>query len=317
MYSGNQYFLTMCNRLGYQIEFKQFLIMEKLLNVFMKRYEYEGFDDKFKELYGNRNLFDLFLFFAPAVAWFEKEGVGLTALPASAVAKYNAVGKPTHWNVFAMNGQFSFELNESNSVLMFNDEAMTIPFLHLMYEAGFMNRLDSAANQNIDLQSTPYIIEAYDENVNTASKWSQMLSKFKSRIVLRKRRDGKQNDLAQSQVLNTGVDLKVKEFTSAYNDFLSRAYTYMGIKNVNIEKNERLLVGEISANDIVIQNNYTNCLNMRQKAFDEIKLKFGYDIKVKPANLESMLPDLNYGFSGNQNINKGGNTIENNRNKTE
>ena len=206
MYSANQYFLNMCNRLGYTIQLKEFLIMEKLLNVFMKRYEYEGFDDNYKELYGNRNLFDLFLFFAPAVAWFEQEGQGLMALPASSVAKYNAVGKPTHWNVFAVNGEFNFELNEDNSVLMFNDEAMTIPFIHLMYETGFMTKLDSASNQNIDLQSTPYVIEAFDENVGGASKWGQLLNSFKSRIVLRKRRDSKQQDISQSQVLNTGVD---------------------------------------------------------------------------------------------------------------
>ena len=121
-----------------------------------------------------------------------------------------------------------------------------------------------------------------------------MLNEFKSRIVLRKKRDkGDKNDLLQSQVLNLGVELKTPDFMKAYNEFLFRAHTYLGIKNVNIEKSERLLTGEVSANDILVQNNYTNAMNMRQKCFDELAAKGIADkITVKPTELHTMTADI-------------------------
>lgn len=284
---------SLCARNGYEWNEKLYIVMERFLNLFMTRYEYEGIPEEFEQLYGNRNLFELMLFFSPAVAWFRRGGK-LMALPVSGTYKYNAVGKPVNWTAYAINGTFSEELNEKNSVLMFNDQAMSVPYLQLLYEARFLIKLDSAMSQNIDLQSTPYIIEAFDENAKSASTWTKMLNEFKSRIVLRKKRDkGDKNDLLQSQVLNLGVELKTPDFMKAYNEFLFRGHTYLGIKNVNIEKSERLLTGEISANDILVQNNYTNALNMRQKCFDELASKGIADkITVKPTELQTMTADI-------------------------
>ena len=283
---------SLMGKFGYAQDRITNLILENFLNIHMSRFELENVPEGFDKLYGNRNLYDLFLFFAPAVAVFEHKGIGVIALPASTIAEYNAVGKPTKWNVFSINGQFSKELNEDNSVLIFNDEALTIPYLHLEYEARFLRKIDLAMNQNIDLQSTPYVIEAFDESTKSASKWTDLLHSFTSRIVLRKKREAdKRNDLIQqSQVLNTNVDLKIKEFQSAYTQFLYRAYTYEGIKNIDIEKNERLLTGEISGNDSIIQLNYTNALNARRKGWESVNKMFGTKFSIKPRDMESIIP---------------------------
>ena len=285
--------MSLIGRYGYSYDEQTYLILENFLNLFMSRYEYEGLPDEFGEYYSDPNMFELYLFFAPAVTWFVDPVKGLMVLPVTGATKLNAVGKPTEWRAVAINGTFNVELNEDNAVLMFNDKAKTVPYLHLMYEGRFMRKLDLASNQNIDLQSTPYIIEAFDENSKGAGIWERMLNSFKSRIVLRKNREkDTRNSFAQSQVLKTDVDLKVKDYMTAYNEFLFRAHTYIGIKNVNIEKSERLLTGEVSANDILVQNNYTNGLNARQKAFDEIYKKFGIKVTVKPTDLKTMVADI-------------------------
>ena len=308
MYSFNKVGFQLCARNGYEWNEKMYIIMERLLNLFMERYEYEGLPEEFSHLYGNRKMFEFMLFFSPAVAWFKDNSQGLIALPVSGTYKFNAVGKPVEWTAYAINGAFSKQLSEDNSVLMFNDQAMSIPYLHLLYEAKYLIKLDSAMNQNIDLQSTPYIIEAFDENNKTAQTWSKLLNDFKSRIVLRKKRDkDSKNDLLQSQVLNTNVELKINEYMKAYNEFLFRAHTYLGIKNVNIEKSERLLTGEISANDILVQNNYTNCLETRQKCFDELYYKgIAPKITVKPTELQTMTADISSMYMGNNSFKKGG-----------
>ena len=283
---------AMVGHYGYEWDRKMYIIMQRFLNLYMKRFKYTGFSDKFLERYGNRSLWELFLFFAPAVAWL-KDGTGeLICLPVSGEWKYNAVGKPTSWRVWAINGAFSKELNENNSVLMFNDEAMSIPYIQLSYEARYMRKLDMAMEQNINLQSTPYVIEAFDENVNSANNWAKLVNNFVSRIVIRGKRDKGDQQHLQSQVLKTDVPLQIKDFMTAYNEFNFRALSYLGFKNVNIEKSERLLTGEISANDMVLQDNYTNALEMRRLAIEEVNRKLGQNIKVEPMELESLLPDF-------------------------
>lgn len=312
---------SLCSRNGLEWNEKIYLIMERFMNLYMTRYELDGIPDEFVELYGNRNMYELYKFFAP-IAWF-KDGNDLLALPVSGEYKYNVAGKPVKWTAYAINGTKTWELNENNSVLMFNDEAMTIPYVQLLYEARYLVKLDSAMNQNIDLQSTPYVIEAFDENTKSTSTWTSLLSKFTSRIVLRKKRDkSDKNDLMQSQVLNTGVELKVDEFMKAYNEFLFRAHTYLGIKNVNIEKSERLLTGEVSANDILVQSNYTNGLTMEQKAFDEMYRKgiISKPITVKPTDLQTMTADISSMYQAQGGIfNKGVNNNANvgSKSKTE
>lgn len=282
--------------MGYEIDEITYLIMENFLNTFMCRYDYEGIPEDCDKLTGYRNLQDLYIFFAPCIAWFEDKKHGPMYLPVSGMTEFNAVGKPKKWRVFSFNGIIDKELTDKESVLIFNDEALSIPYLHLLYEAKFMKKLDLAMNQNIDLQSTPYVIEAFEENKKQASTWSYLLQTFKSRIVLRKRKSEERNPLEASQVLNTDVEFKNPDFMKAYNEFLFRAHTYMGIKNVNIEKSERLLTGEISANDIIVQSNYTNGLDMRNKGFEQVNKMFGTNIKAKPTDLQTMVADMSSAY---------------------
>lgn len=279
---------------GYEFDERTYVIIERFLKLYLSRFEYKGIPDEVLNLYGGRKLWDLYLFFAPAVCWFKDPVYGVVCLPVSGSWKYNIVGKPVEWSVFAVNGKFHKELNDKNSVLMFNDNVLSIPYLQLLYESRFMRKLDMAMNQNIDLQSQPYIIEAYDDTVKTTSVWNKMLDKFKSRIVVRKPKDNTQkNSLIQSQVLNLSVDLKTKDMMTAYNEFLNRALTYLGFKNVNIEKSERLLTGEVSANDVVLQANYTDCLKSRNYSLDRVNKMFGVNYSVEPVDLESMIADIN------------------------
>lgn len=298
----NQYYNTMslqlCGKYGIPYDEKTMIIMERFLNQFMSRFHYKGMPDHTNEVYGYRKMWEFFLFFAPSVAWFEDPTEGLLCLPTSGEYEYNAVGKPTKWYVSAINGAFTNKpLTEKNSVLMFNDQALSIPIIQLLYECRFMSKLDMAMMQNIDLQSTPYVIEAFEEEGKTASMWSQVLKSFKSHVVLRKRREkDRVTELSKSQVLDTRVDLKIKDLMTAYNEFLFRAHTYLGIKNVNIEKSERLLTGEVSANDILIQMNYTNCLNARGDCFEQVNKMFSTHVEVEPPELETMMADLSSAY---------------------
>ena len=65
--------------------------------------------------------------------------------------------------------------------------------------------------------------------------------------------------------------------------FENRIFTYLGLNNVTFEKKERMLTGELSQDDQVIQSNYSNALNCRKTAIEQMNKMFGTSITIKPA----------------------------------
>ena len=50
MYSFNKVGFQLCARNGYEWNEKMYIIMERLLNLFMERYEYDGLPEEFDHL---------------------------------------------------------------------------------------------------------------------------------------------------------------------------------------------------------------------------------------------------------------------------
>lgn len=268
------------------------LIMEKLYNIYLSRFRYENLPDGFQELIGTRNFVDGQLFFQPSVAWFNDSKYGVICLPTSGDYKFNVVGRPVRWSCWGYNGD-KWDLGEENSVIMFNDEAMSIPFLHLSYEAGFMSQADRTAKQNLLAQRQPYVIETDEDTLKSAQAAMEQLEEFKPFIF--KRKTEKRNpEPIETKVFQTGVPIITKEMDDLFTIHWNRALTYLGINNIGVQdKKERLVVAETSGNDMLIQTNLTNALNQRREAIDKVNAMFGTNIKVELEELESIQTAIN------------------------
>ena len=62
---------------------------------------------------------------------------------------------------------------------------------------------------------------------------------------------------------------------------MSEILSFLGIKNVNTEKKERLLVDEVNVGDMFSKINIDNMLLERQKACKFINETFGLNVNVK------------------------------------
>ena len=60
----------------------------------------------------------------------------------------------------------------------------------------------------------------------------------------------------------------------------NEALTFLGIKNANTDKRERLITAEVDANDQNIQSNLQIMLTARERAAEKINKLFGLNIKV-------------------------------------
>lgn len=272
------------------------LILEKCYNVYLSRFRYENLPDKFLELIGTRNFVDGQLFFQPAVAWFRDEKNGVICLPTSGEYKYNVVGRPVAWTCWGYNGE-KWDLNESNSVIMFNDEAMSIPFLHLKYEAEFMAQADKTAMQNLFAQRQPYLIETDEDTLKSAQTEIDQLAEFKP-VIFKRKTEKRSPEPIETKVFQTGVPIITKEMDDLFTIHWNRVLTYLGINNIGVQdKKERLVVAETSGNDMLIQTNLTNALNQRRMAIDKVNVMFGTNISVELEELETIQTAINSAYT--------------------
>ena len=281
---------------------KMLLYLEKFFNLYLSRFKYNGIPDETREQMAGKNLHEYYTFFNGVCAWFKDEVLGLMCLPVSGGWKLNEYGKPTQWYVTGISGNYHRTLTEENSVLMFNDEANTIPLLHIRYDVEYMCSLDDVSRQNINTQFQPYIFYGDEGEQKSMDIKKSLVQAFKDFVLLRKRRGKKTEEAGEKpfEVFNTETEFKVNNYLDSSKEFENRILTYLGYKNVNIEKRERLLTGEISANDMIIQANFTNALNSRKYSVKKVNDMFGTNITVEPVDLETLVGELPSKYMGGE-----------------
>lgn len=269
----------------------RFNIMQNYLTLYSNRADYEGLPEEFLELSGKNRMWLTMLFFAPAIAFFKHEAMGLQALPVSAFSEYNIAGFPTKWKAIAFNGT-SYELDEKDSVLMFNDYAFSIPFIKMLYNTDLMLECDTTHRQNLHAQRQPLIMEIEEDEKKSAQEFVNKL-KDSDTIVVRKRMKkeaGKRmgENPFDTKTFESGRAFEGDNLASDYQYFNNRNLTMLGYNNENLEKKERLLVDEVNSNNAVVDSFYTVAIDCQKEAFDKINKMFGYNIKVIPKRMKSI-----------------------------
>ena len=261
--------------------------MQKYIDLFCNRFEYKNLPEDFMKVSGKNKVFLLMLFFSPSIAFFKDEALGLQALPTTGQFEYNIAGFPTSWKVFGCGSNpFHKDLNEDNSVLMFNDYSYSIPFLQMLYNVEYMLECDSTHRQNLHAQRQPMILEIEEDEKKSASMFIDKLKTNADTIVVRKRQKGDDKKKVvespyQSRAFESGRQFEGDKLASDYRYFDNRNLSYLGYNNENLEKKERLLVDEVNSNNEVIEGFLNSAFECQKEAFDKINKMFGTNITVE------------------------------------
>ena len=86
-------------------------------------------------------------------------------------------------------------------------------------------------------------------------------------------------------VINLGVQFIGAELSDQYKTFENRILEYLGIENLPVEKQERMLTGEVSSNDDKTNLMFESRLLMRERACTEMNELFGLNIEVQKREL--------------------------------
>lgn len=182
---------------------------------------------------------------------------------------------PNERRAFASNG-YNKQLNEKNSVIIFNNYLHTNSMLDVQMFARRLANLDRAIDVNANAQKTPLLIECEDTQRLTMKNVYMQYDGNMPVIFGRKGLDAK-----GLTVLKTDAPYVADKLYQLKSQLWNEALTYLGISNTNVTKKERMISDEVMRNmGGVIASRYSR-LETRRQACEQINNMFGLDISVE------------------------------------
>lgn len=247
---------------------------------------------------------ELCLFVDGQAIFFYDEELGYLTLQNAMNGGFNVYRIPVNRRAYAVNG-YNRELNENNSVIIFNNYLHTNSQLDAVMFAKRLYNLDRAIDVNANAMKTPIIIKC-DE--------TQRLTM----LNLYKQYDGNEPYIFGDKAINTNAIQVFKTDAPYVADKLyqlktqiwNEALTYLGISNINVQKKERLITDEVTRNQGgTIASRYSR-LNARRDACKQINAMFGLDIWCDYREDYQTIEDGDYTVKGDPNSDGEGGVVE-------
>lgn len=199
---------------------------------------------------------------------------GYAVLQAMINGQWDLYNYPEQRKAYAVNG-YSCDLDETNSVLIFNNYLRIPMFTTLSLYARRLAELDRTIDVNVMAQKTPRIIRC-DEKQRLTMQNLMMQVQGNVYWVM----SDKNVDLKNVEVLDNASPYVAKDLNVLKHQYWNEALTFLGIENVNTEKKERLVSDEVMSNMGDVEAQRFTRLNARKQACDKINDLFGLDVDV-------------------------------------
>lgn len=143
-----------------------------------------------------------------------------------------------------------------------------------------LQKVEQVMDINLETNKLPFIVECTPSN--ELSMKNVMKNLFNGVYAIF---TSKKLDVSKSvQVIQTGVEFKGNEMIDYKHAVESDLLTLLGIDNVNVSKRERLISGEATANDKLINSFIDVALTSRRAACEAINKTFGLNVSVRMRN---------------------------------
>lgn len=218
---------------------------------------------------------ELQLFETGSVVYFDDDVIGNLCLNCLYNGQFDVYGNPTSRRAYSKYNQYQKELNQDDSVVMWNNYLRTNSIMSVRQYALRLYNLDRIIDVNANAQKTPVLVQATEKQRLT------MLNLYKEY-------DGNAPfifgdadiDFQGLKAINTGAPYICDKIYQLKTEIWNEALTYLGISNVNIQKKERLITDEVTRNQGgTIASRYSR-LESRREAVKKINEMFGTNIEV-------------------------------------
>lgn len=218
---------------------------------------------------------ELCLFGDGMAVFFKDEVMGELALQCMIGGELDVYRIPKTRRAYATNG-YNQVLDETNSVLIFNNELHTNSMLDVEMFAKRLYKLERTIDVNVEAQKTPIVVTCGEGQRLTFKNLLMQYEGGQPFIF-----GDKNLDLNQIKVLNTTSPYVADRIQELKTQIWNEALTCLGITNMNINKKERLVSDEASsAMGFTLAQRFTR-LNPRKRACEQINAMFDLNIDVE------------------------------------
>ena len=209
--------------------------------------------------------------------------------------QFNMYRIPKERTAYAVNGYQNSDLNENNSVIIYNNLLRKPSVQDIEIYAKKLTNIDLTLNVNVNAQKTPIAIIC-DETQRLT--FQQLYQNYAGNMPFIFGDKGLNLDNVKS--INTQADYKGEELNKLKTDIWNEALTYLGVSNVQYQKKERINTEEINRSMGGAFASRRSRIKARQNAVEEINKMFGLSIEV---DFEDELDKLdNNGYNSNEGV---------------
>lgn len=205
----------------------------------------------------------------------------------NSTGKLDIYNRPITRGVQCPNGYKRFDLDESNSVIIYGSMSST-PIINIIEQYAYkLYNISRTIDVNVNAQKTPILLACNEnERLTLLNAYADYEG---NQPVIKGSKDFNLQDAFQ--VLNTGAPFVADKLYQLQSNLWNEYLTFLGVSNMT-EKKERLITDEVQrtmGGVIVARNNYINAIN---RSLEDCNKMFGLDMQVKFAEDEEISADI-------------------------
>ena len=215
-------------------------------------------------------------YYKGATVFFKDEELDeFLCLPVMLSGPYDLDDMPKRRMAYSKNTNYKKELDETNSVVIYNNY-LRIPSCYTVdHYASMLSDLEESIAVNCKAQKTPIAILC---NENERLSMQNLYEQFDGNYPFIFGQ--KELNVKDIKSINTGAPFVADKLYQIKMQIWNEALTYLGISNISYQKKERLVSDEVIRNmGGTIASRYTR-LEIRREACEKIKKMFNVEVEV-------------------------------------
>lgn len=263
---------------AYKAESREDDILDELINLALSRFTWKNLPNGLTS-----EQLEMLLIEHGKLMGFEDKTKGLMILPAHGEKDFNIYGLPIYYRVNSLNGKYDKTIDIEDGVLLWNNPSGTSDLNRIRIFAKRLDNVEMTEEINLFQQNMPKLILTEENTGLSAKAILDKLAKFKFAIIGKK---SLTQNITSSDVLDTSAPFILDKLSDYKQNLKSEILTYLGIKNNNVQKRERLITDEVNANNEYTNINLDLMFDMRNKFCTDFNAKFGSNIIVEKREVE-------------------------------
>lgn len=244
--------------------------LRRLMELSMSMFEWKNLPSTVDPRY-----IELRLFETGSVVFFKDDVLGELCLDCIQQGNFDVYGNPITRRAYSCYNNYQKVLSNKDSVIIWNNYLRTNSVTDIQLYAKRLWDLDRSVDVNARAQKTPILIQCNEkQKLSMKNLYMQYDGNIPAIFA------DNNIDINGIKVINTQAPYVADKLYQLKNQIWNEALTYLGISNLNINKQERLITDEVSSSQgSTISSRYSR-LECRKQAVEKINEMFGLNIEV-------------------------------------